>query len=150
MNTHKSTAKYCLKLQNKKTDIKFKCEYCDVSFSSKNRLKTHLDVCKEKLRINEEQVRIDGEKLVNEILLFKNLITEKDLEITKLKNKCDILKEEYQCSELKFKNQINYPDIKPNVEKYLYLNNINIIARPSDGYINATQLCKAGNKAGNC
>lgn len=33
--------------------------------------------------------------------------------------------------------------IKP---KTLSLNDITIITRPSDGYINATQLCKAGNK----
>ncbi len=31
-------------------------------------------------------------------------------------------------------------------DKALILNNVNIIARSSDGYINATQMCKAGGK----
>ena len=42
--SHKRTAKYCLKLQNKQND-KFTCEYCDKNFTTKYSLDIHINNC---------------------------------------------------------------------------------------------------------
>jgi esterase/lipase len=47
LNNHKVTAKYCLKIQNKTIDEKFKCAYCDKNFTSKNALTLHTKTCKD-------------------------------------------------------------------------------------------------------
>jgi hypothetical protein len=47
LNNHKATAKYCLKIQNKCIDEKFKCSFCSKNFTSKNNLQYHSKICKE-------------------------------------------------------------------------------------------------------
>ena len=61
LNNHKKTAKYCLKLQNKKDDLNnFKCDDCSKVFYIKQHLSIHLQSCKEteiknKLRLQEKE-----------------------------------------------------------------------------------------------
>jgi esterase/lipase len=47
LNNHKTTAKYCLKIQNKTITEKFKCEYCNKIFTSKYGLSLHTKTCKD-------------------------------------------------------------------------------------------------------
>jgi DNA-binding transcriptional MerR regulator len=47
LNNHKISAKYCLKIQNKTIDEKFKCIHCDKNFTSKNALTLHKKTCKD-------------------------------------------------------------------------------------------------------
>ena len=42
LKTHQKTAKYCLKLQNKKSEEKFQCIYCSKSFNVKYNYDVHL------------------------------------------------------------------------------------------------------------
>jgi hypothetical protein len=70
LNNHKKTAKFCLKLQNKKEDDinNFKCEYCDKIFTSKQPLLTHLNTCKHRKK-----------GLVNiEIINLQDILREKE------------------------------------------------------------------------
>ena len=73
LNNHKKTAKFCLKLQNKKDDANnFNCEYCSRNFTSKQPLLTHLNTCKNK---KEDLVNIEITNLQNKLKE-----TEKDLQ----------------------------------------------------------------------
>lgn len=47
LNQHQKTTKYCLKIQNKVND-NFICLYCENTFTTKQALSKHLDICKEK------------------------------------------------------------------------------------------------------
>ena len=46
--THKTTAKYCLKIQNVKKDNENKCQYCEKVFTSKQTVIIHLKSCRKK------------------------------------------------------------------------------------------------------
>ena len=83
LNNHKKTAKFCLKLQNKKDDINnFNCEYCSRNFTSKQPLITHLNTCKNK-----------KQDLVN-------------IEITNLQNKLKEREKEFQEREKDLQNKL--------------------------------------------
>ena len=45
LNYHKTTAKYCLKIQGKDDIANFKCELCNKTFTSKNNLALHSKNC---------------------------------------------------------------------------------------------------------
>ena len=44
LNNHQKNAKYCLKIQGKKSD-KHKCDFCEKHLSCKYSLKKHLETC---------------------------------------------------------------------------------------------------------
>ena len=87
LNRHQRYSKYCLRIQNKdKTDENvFTCEHCTKSFSSKCRLKTHLDICKLKQKKEKEKEK-EKEKTESEIEQMR-------AEMAKLKKEVEILKE---------------------------------------------------------
>ena len=99
LNNHKKTAKFCLKLQNKKDDANnFNCEYCSRNFTSKQPLLTHLNTCKNK---KEDLVNIEITNLQNKLKE-----TEKDLQEREkdLQNKLKEREKEF----LKFQLQEKY------------------------------------------
>ena len=85
--THQKTAKYCLKLQCKDSDIEYKC-VCDKVFNRKSHLTSHQKICSVKNYVFkiEEKDKIIEEK--DDII--KNIIIEKDATI---KNKEKIIKD---------------------------------------------------------
>ncbi len=117
LNVHQKTTKSCLKLQGKNEDKNFECKYCNKKFTVKQNLTSHYGICKEK-EISDK-------------------LKEKEEELKKEFNK------EKEHLEIKLNNNKTNSLI---TYKPLILNNITIIARQTDGFINLTQLCKAGKK----
>lgn len=123
LNSHQRTTKYCLKLRDdSKLNYFKKCEYCDKSFTTKQNLLIHYIECKNKAI--QEAVEKERDKL------------QKEFDKINASN--------YLNSENILKNQINKQDttFKLVIEDGEVMN----IGIRSDGYINATQLCKAGGK----
>lgn len=54
LNHHQKTTKYCLTIQNKVND-NFICLYCENTFTTKQTLSKHLDICKEKKDYTKEE-----------------------------------------------------------------------------------------------
>lgn len=163
LNYHKKNNKKCLEIQTQtlgSTDSALvNCEFCGKSFASSKRSR-HLEICKEK----EKQ---ENERLKNEIEELKNKDTEKlRNEIEDLRNKYHAIHNNIMNNNIMNNNNnnlnnnnlnnnnLNNNNNNLNIEKVLtlntnnslVLNGIDIIVRPSDGYINLTQLCKAGGK----
>jgi hypothetical protein len=160
---------------NSNINNKFICQYCNSSFSRKNNMNYHIkNKCKQKNNIIEENkllkesikiltLKKNNNKQENNITTIKNdikkitetypinnqlinIIMDKNKTIEELKN--NNLTSNILCHT---KSEDIISKIEPcednsNISKTLTLNNVNIISRPEDNYINATQLCQAGNK----
>ena len=95
LNNHQKTAKYCLKLQNKDIQYKYKCESCNMCFHKIFNLDRHISICKssdkmykyiEKIKQQEEKIKEDGINIKHQtdtIIKYENTI--KDLQ-DKLEN----------------------------------------------------------------
>jgi hypothetical protein len=152
------------------------CRYCKLTVSRKDVLTKHINKhCKVKKNLDNEKenvfklllekeeiinkkekeneelkqlIKDQNKKIINEINKINNttinnqllnLISDKDKKIEELVNNTNII--------VTNKVNENKPNIKiDNDNKSLVLNNIVILSRKEDNYINATQLCKAGNK----
>ncbi len=150
---------------SQKTCVKNKCNYCNKIFSNIYNLKRHCDFfCKKKeIPINKSEnntININEENIDNNIkniltqLLNQNIENNKLIEETNLQLKTVIdennkIKKEFNIFKSCLKN-IN--DAKNNnifnkeIINNIIINNQIITIRESDNYINATQLCKAGEK----
>ncbi len=128
---------------------KYKCHTCKKTFNNfQNRWK-HEKICKQKadepttkqeleelkktineLKIELEKTKKHDEPNVNKQLI--NIIVDKDKTIEELKNKI-----------------IDEPEIiivPKKIQSTITINDVEIISRMEDNYINATQLCQAGGK----
>ena len=120
LNLHQKNAKYCLNLRGVLENKKFKCDYCDKSYTTKQNLTTHYNICKlKKLKVNDEN------KIISELNKLKSSINNLQTQNSSLKNQTETT---------------------AKTNKNLLLNGLVITARSGDGYINATKLCKAGGK----
>ena len=152
---------------------KFICEYCNCEFKAKRNLQSHLLICKEKdiynikLKLREEHSK-ELDSLKTEYL---DIINNQKIIIAELNGKIQIYERKYDDMKLSNKiipsfpvqvsnvlDNLNY--LQSNKENQNLINNkdmtfklilengevMNIGIR-SDGYINATQLCKAAGKA---
>lgn len=132
----------------------YSCELCNKNYQTRSGLFKHKKTCndsnipkKDKISIKELQIKLEFSEKEKE--MFKKFEKEKtDLLNTLLKlpfNELDITK-------FNIDNKIDINDINNNRNlivknpSILTLNNIQIISRTSDNYINATQLCNAGKK----
>jgi hypothetical protein len=126
------------------------CKYCNKDYNNRNSKYKHQLKCS-----NNNQH--DTVLLENDITIIKNdikkitetypinnqlinIIMDKNKTIEELKDKPSSVSK-MSCQT--FPETILHTD---NNSKTLTLNNVNIISRPEDNYINATQLCQAGNK----
>jgi len=79
LGVHQNTSKFCLKIQNKSIEGKNKCIHCNKSFTRKERLSSHLKICKSKKtkdfeiilkdKINEEKISYLENELKKRIYL---------------------------------------------------------------------------------
>jgi hypothetical protein len=123
--------KYCMEARNEKQNTTFQCGKCNKALSSKQRKESHEKNCVSSLVEDDNKL---------EIRLLKERLDGKDSMIKELK---ELNKETSKITD----NIINSNRVvKPSFAKTLVLNDITIIARPGDGFINATELCKAGGK----
>jgi hypothetical protein len=156
-----------IQTNDNKNEIKCKqsinCKYCKKEFSHRNSRWKHEQSCKTKtiqesnkielleMKIKELENKINNNKIIgkNNNNDFKSklnlpinnhlidIIVDKSNAITDLKNKNTKLKENIITN-----NLIPTKQIPPT----LTLNNVIIVSRTEDNYINATHLCQAGNK----
>ena len=129
---------------------KIRCENCNKEFNTRQSKSKHKKKCtvtnkiddlkeKNKIKQLEETIKeLKTQPLINNQLI--NLIVDKTNIIEELKNKIDETKSNNNLP-IKINNNIQLQQYKT-----LKLNNVNIISRCQDNYINATQLCQAGNK----
>jgi len=162
---HQKTAKYCLKKQNKNIEKQFTCIGCNSEFTRKHDFNRHIKSCKSNL---SHEIILENSEIKDKIILmevqFNDKLCEKDKQIEKLENtikdlqntieklathaisrnfedkavievdiECDIDDEEEKSEEYKLKPL----DVGDGYQ---------IENRESDGYINVTNLCKAGGK----
>jgi hypothetical protein len=168
LNNHQKTVRSCLRIQEK-NNVKiekrlFYCDFCKKELCSKARLKTHIVICRtnpenyknikildESLKISDkpnESVKISDQTLIDTVEYLKK-------EIEKLKQKPIITINKTKETPTNISKKIeNQPkpqpqllDIQDNcdIQEYDFGNNFMVPIR-SDGMINATYLCKAGNK----
>ena len=118
------------------------CKYCNRIFTRKNNMVVHRNkTCKERKDIIhklKEELKVNNSthnKIINNT---PSLINNQLINIIIDKNKT--------IEELKNKPQINILFEDKKIEKTLIINNISIISRSEDHYVNATKLCLAGKK----
>lgn len=160
-NTSYKTTKTLLNHNNKfhNTDNKliFNCSYCDSKFTRKNNMVMHIkNKCKNKKEIEDKSlIQKQITEMQNKIKILEtkqpnnkiiettppinnqliNIIMDKNKIIEELKNP--------NINNQQSNNIIIEDIIEPGT---LVLNNVVIISRIKDNYINATQLCQAGGK----
>ena len=161
LSYHKKNAKFCLiKRGEEKSRVILVdniCEYCDKKFSSKQRLLTHKEICYKK------------DKILKKDFLLKEM-QEKDTVIYTLKTENKNLREQieslqqklasiaiegvrnkhkdlYEDEEHKIEEKRETEDFYKPLDSSLVLkDSYQLVYRPEDGYIDVTNLCKAGSK----
>lgn len=124
------------------------CSYCKKKFSSKSSLNSHQKTTKYCLKLRDDSKLNHFKKCE---YCDKSFTTKQNLLIhyIECKNKAiqDAVEKERDKLQKDF-DKINSTNkiIVRNFDNSLVLNNITIISRSEDGYINVTQLCKAGGK----
>jgi hypothetical protein len=122
-----------------------KCKYCNKVYTRNDSLLRHINtstLCKQKKEfdelhaLNEIKNPNENDKYTVNFQLI-NMIVEKSRKIEELTNKIEGNKNVSS-------DEVNINKMKES--STIVLNDIVIIARSEDNFINATQLCKAGNK----
>ena len=136
-------------------EINNNCKYCNKIFSKKYGVNRHLKICKtkndliEQLKTENNILKQNTDKSIkvenndednNENYITNNrlinIITDKNKTIEKLKEETTKIIEKTD----------NIIVIEKKEQRELILNDIVITSRIEDNYVNATQLCQAGNK----
>ena len=149
LNNHKKTAKYCLRIQGNKKTVTFECKYCKKSLSTKQRLTSHIDTCK------------TNNKPITEKSIYEDRLLEKDKIISKLEDQVSDLQNKLENIALKsvsanFEDEATIDIEIPDEESGDWEEtqptpldlgkDLTIEHREKDGYVNVTNLCKAGGK----
>ena len=140
--TTKNIDPYTLNLEINKNS----CKYCNKIFYKKYGVNRHLKICKtkndvvEQLKTENDILKQNTEKSVNnDENNNENYITNNRL--------IDIITDKNKTIEkLKEEKTDNIIVIEKKEHQVLILNDIVITSRIEDNYVNATQLCQAGNK----
>jgi len=77
LHLHQRKTKYCLKIQGKKVDCEFNCEYCGQEFTYKSALKSHYQSCsanKPYVRESFTEILADNQKMKEQILLLRQQV----------------------------------------------------------------------------
>jgi hypothetical protein len=98
LNNHMNTAKYCIKIQEKKM---FKCEHCEKILSTKQNLLKHKDSCnkKKKQESKDNELKELKEKFSKELI-------EKDKIIVKINTQLENYKEQLGKQEQNYKEAL--------------------------------------------
>jgi len=106
LKNHQKTTKYCLKLQNKKSEENYICNNCNSTFSLKAHLKTHMKTCKvtnsiKELKISyEDKIKTITEeyesKLKDKEEKIKTIIAEYKKELDRQEDKYEIKLDDLQ------------------------------------------------------
>lgn len=170
LNNHQRRVRYCLKLRGESVEKQYKCKFCDKSFNRNDHLNRHQQTCNSTTKVSELEEKIFKITRHNSELEFK--FNEKEKENKELKAHIKELEKQIQEIALKAVSQ-NFEDettIEINEDDFLTDSDFiieeetdieqeykqlpplevgkgyTIEHREEDGYINVTNLCKAGNK----
>ena len=100
MKTHQQSAKYCLRIQNKPIEDKFKCDGCGKKFTTLLHINRHMEVCKtievtfnlrEKIKFLENNITELQEYKSKYLTLLEDNIEQKDQYETKIQHLQDKL-----------------------------------------------------------
>ena len=152
LKNHLNRNKKCLKIRGLSLDTKFICEGCENVFTSNINLLGHNDICKKYIILkvrNEYDKKIEN---LNENLKEKEkIILKLEATIEKYENTLlSITKERFTSFNEAVIEVENNEEEDSKEEEYklqpLDLGDNLYIENRDDGYINITNLCKAGNK----
>ena len=169
LNAHQKKATYCLKIQGKTNSNKFKCDICNSVFTSSYNLKRHKKLCENDSIAKKYQTdikQLQEQHIVDkkEIEMLKNTIVELKEQLSKTQDRYDNLSltavsgnfEDQTTIEINEDDLLSDSDFiieeTDNEEEDKQLpplevgKGYSIEHREEDGYINVTNLCKAGNK----
>lgn len=171
--THQNTAKFCLELRGEEKG--FECEFCKKKYAQKKGLISHIDLCEEKMELDKKKqqdyvknLELENGRLLQVETIFKEKLKIQDEYITKLEERISSLQKTisdiasqpshtyehtptvipiplHEQMESIFNDGVKVDD-DDIVCSEITINDIVIISRPIDHYIDATQLCKAGGK----
>jgi hypothetical protein len=147
---HQTKTKYCLKLQGKDEEKgNFICRGCDKDFHQKIHLSNHIKIC-EYYKPENFLKRIDIlENEKNILLQEKNILIQEKKDLIEIVFKNHSLKENI-IIEIDEDEEDTSDDNKDNEEYKLRPLELGegytIEHRDEDGFVNVTNLCKAGNK----
>jgi hypothetical protein len=161
LNAHQTKAKYCLKIQKKEPENEYSCDSCEKTFLSTTTLRRHEKTCSSKDVVKElkEEVKVLKEKyMLSEERcsmlreeLEKSRNDYKELSITAVSR--DFYDETtIEIDDTLSESQFSVEDSdSENEEEYKLTplemgQGLTIEHREEDGYINVTNLCKAGGK----
>ena len=160
LKKHQNTAKYCLVMQNKSAEEEYGCKFCGSSFTVKFTLDTHLKTCKSNtpdIQILRKELELTKKDLDIAIQTIEELRKEnseyrKEMFLLASKPTHKTINNNIETWEtiVEIEKETDTPE-EPSDEPYelvpLELDNGYIIeSREEDGYINITNLCKAGGK----
>ena len=171
LNKHQKTSKYCLKIRKDKEPDKefekesFQCEFCDKELTSKYRLENHLKICsvkKKQVEIKNKTIvtlQTELDKLKDEMVKLKEKSNEIDysvydedtgyFDMSAVDIKIDKKEEQIDYSLYEDSEYFDMSSVDIKVEQIiqpLVINNYSLFYRKKDGYIDVTNLCKAGGK----
>ena len=129
LEINKNSCKYCNKIFNKKYGVNRHLKICKTKNDVVEQLKTENDILKQNTEKSVNNDENNNENYITNNRLI-DIITDKNKTIEKLKEeKTD-----------------NIIVIEKKEHQVLIINDIVITSRIEDNYVNATQLCQAGNK----
>ena len=121
---HQQKAKYCLTLQGV-TNLNYKCDYCEKSLSTRERLNTHIYVCKNKQKKDEVdkenaitfEYKNNIKELQNEILNCQHKLQEKNEYIAKLEIKIEKMEAKLESKLEKLESTVTTIALESNRNK---------------------------------
>jgi hypothetical protein len=164
LKQHQKTAKYCLSKQDKKLSNDHICVACGKKFTRKSSLDDHIQICKENTlekeiirqyeRREKEIIGQYEKKLAEKDIVIKQFQDDQRKQINDLNDRIQSIAE--KAIERTWETVVEIEQETDNIEEIsnepyelvpLELDNGYIIeSRDEDGYINITNLCKAGGK----
>ena len=160
---HQKTAKYCLKLQGVKTK-KYVCNSCGKNVSTKHRLATHYQSCSVyKQEHYKIEFKAEKQQLLDKIQELECIIIEKNKHIENLEDKLENIAIERKAVQRPFEEETTIEiddtlsdgdfivedseyDEEYELQPLEVGKGYTIEYRDEDGYVNVTNLCKAGGK----
>ena len=165
LNFHQNNTKYCLEIQGKNsTNNEYICSLCNKKFTNKANLTRHQDICKAnnefiiKLREKLDQSNLATQKMKEQLLLLRQQVVSLQADKLDLQERYDKLVQTmaeqplYQDIQQAAVIEIETESDDENSEQEYQLTSLDlgkgcqIEHREEDGYINVTNLCKAGGK----
>jgi len=149
LTNHQRKAKFCMLKRGENIESAYNCIYCSKNFSSNQRLLTHQNICAHKNTFMEKEI------LLKEIVELKNYISKLESQNNNLQDKLasiaiegvrnkhrdNLYEQEEKTGETE---ETNF--YKPLDSSLVLKDSYQLVCRPEDGYIDVTNLCKAGDK----